>query len=244
MKRENKRTTRAEKVEKSFKPAPPLEGQNPNQRKYIETVKAHPITFATGLAGTSKTYIPTRLASLFLQQEAIDRIILMRPAISASQSVGFAKGTHEEKMKHWLRPILGALEDEFSFGQIEYMLKEEIRMLDFCPLENVKGNSWHNAFIIVDEAEDCTLDEIKHLVTRVGKNSTMVICGDLDQTDLKSSGMGEFLGLRTRSPILERSTQHIHFGTYEEIVRSDICRNVVMGIHEAMGILHDQSPRT
>lgn len=232
MSQKPKRRTRTEKVEESFERIQPLAAQNPHQAKYIEHIKSSPIVFATGYPGTSKTYIPTRLACLWLNQRAVRQIILLRPAVSASKSVGYAKGTHEEKMKHWLRPILKPLREEFSHGQLEYMLKEEINVIDFVPLENVKGNSWNDAFIIVDEAEDCTLAEIKSLITRVGRNSTMVICGDVAQCDLKQSGLGEFLKLREQNERLQRVTQHIDFNDFNHIVRSDICRELVMGFSE------------
>lgn len=225
--------TRSEKAESTWKPAAPLEPMNQIQSEYIHQIKSSPITFATGYPGTSKTYIPTRIAALWLKQSAVTQIILMRPAVSASKSVGFAKGTHEEKMRHWLRPILGALSEEFSHGQLNYMLKEEIQMIDFVPLENVKGNSWSNAFIIVDEAEDCTMAELKSLTTRVGKNSTLVLCGDVAQCDLKSgSGLSQFLELRKKSPRLTHTIQHVDFNEFDDIVRSDVCREIVMGFAE------------
>lgn len=236
-KQARKAPSRSDKAESSFKPAAPLEPLNQIQSEYIQTIKSSPITFATGYPGTSKTYIPTRIASLWLKQSAISNIILMRPAVSASKSVGFAKGTHEEKMRHWLRPVLGALQQEFSHGQLSYMLKEEIQMIDFVPLENVKGNSWDNAFIIVDEAEDCTMAELKSIVTRVGKNSTLVLCGDVAQCDLKDgSGLRQFLSLREESPRLKRTIQHIDFNSFDDIVRSDVCKELVMGFAE-IGII-------
>lgn len=235
MRKNNRRKeTRSEKEEFSWRPAPPLEPMNQGQAEYIQTINSSPITIATGYPGTSKTYIPTRIASLWLRQNAVNQIILMRPAVSASKSIGFAKGTHEEKMKHWLRPILGPLREEFSHGQLSYFMKEEIQTIDFVPMENVKGCSWSNAFIIVDEAEDCTFAELRSLLTRVGKNSTLVLCGDVAQCDLKSgSGLKDFLALRNQSSRLQRTIQHIDFDDFDDIVRSDVCREVVMGLHEA-----------
>lgn len=239
MKRKNnKRTTREDKTNDHFRPAKPLQPLNQIQSEFIHCLKNSPITIATGHPGTSKTYIPTRLASLWLKQGAINRIILLRPAVSASQSIGFAKGTHEEKMKHWLRPILSTLQEEFSHGQLTYMMKEEIQTLDFCPLENVKGNSWHNAFIIVDEAEDCTVEEIRHLISRVGQNCTMAICGDINQTDLATSGLGLFTRVMGESTHLSKVIEHVDFNEYDDIVRSEVCKNVVMGWDEIAHLLN------
>jgi len=226
------RNTREDKVEENFKRAEPLEPLNKTQSFYIDLIENSPIVFASGYPGTSKTYIPTRIASRWLHNNGVKKIILLRPAVSASKSVGFAKGTHEEKMKHWLRPILKPLKEEFSFGQLSYLMKEEIGKLDFCPLENVKGNSWDNAFVIVDEAEDCTLEEIISLITRIGKNTTLVICGDIGQCDLNNSGMGQFLDMRKTNQRLKKATAHIDFDDLSQIVRSDICREIVTGLTE------------
>jgi len=231
---------RSEKVEKSFKALPPLAPQNQLQSEYIHAIKSHPFIFATGHPGTGKTYIPTRIASLWLKQNAIDKIILVRPAASASNSLGFFKGDHIEKMKMWLQPILSTLKEEFSPGQLEYLLSEDIGRIEFVPLETAKGSSWKNAFVIVDEAEDCNIKEIKTLMTRLGQNSTMCICGDINQVDIECSGVGEFLDLREKSHVLKNSTDHIDFCDYEDIVRSDAVRNVIIGWDLATGVLKEE----
>jgi phosphate starvation-inducible protein PhoH and related proteins len=225
--------TRREKEEQGYRGTTPLEPMTQGQSEYMQMIRTSPITFATGYPGTSKTYIPTRMASTWLKQGAIEKIILMRPAVSASQSIGFAKGTHEEKMRHWLRPILGALQEEFSYGQLGYLMKEEIQKIDFCPLENVKGNSWKNAFIIVDEAEDCTLAELKSIVTRLGTNSTLVLCGDIAQCDLQAtSGLKQFLSYREKNSRLQNAVAWMDFNEFDDIVRSEICKEIVKGFAE------------
>lgn len=231
--------SRAKKVENHFKALPPLKPQNQIQSEFIHNLNTCPVTIATGHPGTGKTYIPTRIASLWLKQKAIDKIVLVRPAASASQSLGFFKGTKEEKMTQWLQPILGTLREEFSPGQLEYLMNEEIGAIEFVPLETAKGSSWKNAFIIVDEAEDCNIKEIKTLITRLGTNSTMAICGDINQVDIEKSGVGEFLELRDRSPRLTNCVQHVDFCEYDDIVRSDAVREIVMGWDEAEGIFVD-----
>lgn len=231
------KNTRAKKVNESFKAATALKPQNEVQSRYINAINHTAITIATGHAGTGKTYIPTRIASLWLKQKAIEKIVLIRPAASASNSLGFFKGTKEDKMLQWLQPILGTLRKEFSPGQLEYMLNEEIGMIEFCPLETAKGNSWDNAFIIVDEAEDCTLKELKTLMTRIGENSTMVICGDINQVDINTSGTKEFLKLRENSRLLKDTVQHIDFCDYDDIVRSEAVKDIIMGWDEAEGLV-------
>lgn len=229
--------SRAKKVEASFKPAVPLKPKSEVQSTFINCINTAPVTIATGHAGTGKTYIPTRIASLWLKQKAIDKIILVRPAASASNSLGFFKGTKEEKMREWIQPILSTLKEEFSPGQLDYMMSEEIEAIQFCPLETAKGNSWKNAFIIVDEAEDCSLKELKTLLTRIGENSTLCVCGDINQVDILKSGVGEFLKIREKSRLLQSSIQHVDFCEYDDIVRSDTVRDIIMGWDEADGII-------
>ena len=232
------KTTRADKVNYSFKPVPPLAPKTEVQSHFINAINHSSYVIATGHAGTGKTYIPTRIASKWLKQKAIERIILVRPAASASNSLGFFKGTKEEKMTQWLQPILSTLKEEFSPGQLEYLMSEEIGAIDFCPLETAKGNSWKNAFIIVDEAEDCNLKEIKTLMTRLGENSTMCICGDINQVDIAKSGVGEFLNnIRPKSQLLQETVEHVDFNDYDDIVRSDSVKDVIVGWDEADGLV-------
>lgn len=229
--------SRAKKVESAFKPLAALKPQNEVQSNFINHINTAPVVIATGHAGTGKTYIPARMASLWLKQKAIDKIVLVRPAASASNSLGFFKGTKEDKMREWIQPILGTLKEEFSPGQLDYMMNEEIEAIQFCPLETAKGNSWKNAFIIVDEAEDCTLKEIKTLLTRIGENSTLCICGDINQVDIGKSGVGEFLKIRERSKLLQDSVKHVDFCDYDDIVRSEVVRDIIMGWDEAEGLI-------
>lgn len=233
------KNTRSKKVESHFKALPPLQPQNQIQAEFIHSINNYPITIATGHPGTGKTYIPTRIASLWLKQNAIDKIVLVRPAASASQSLGFFKGTKEEKMAQWLQPILGTLREEFSPGQLEYLMNEEIGAIEFVPLETAKGSSWKNAFIIVDEAEDCNIKEIKTLLTRLGTNSTMAICGDINQVDIDQCGVGDFLDLREKSERLYNAVQHVDFCDYDDIVRSDAVKEIIMGWDEAEGIFNE-----
>ena len=227
--------TRAKKVDENFKAIGPLKPKTEVQSNFIHYINSAPITIATGHAGTGKTYIPTRIASLWLKQKSIDKIVLIRPAASASNSLGFFKGTKEDKMTQWLQPILSTLKEEFSPGQLSWLMGEDVGKIEFCPLETAKGNSWKNAFIIVDEAEDCNLKEIKTLMTRIGEDSTMCICGDISQVDIQRSGVGEFLKIRDKSKLLQRSVKHVDFSDYDDIVRSSVVRNVIMGWDEADG---------
>jgi phosphate starvation-inducible PhoH-like protein len=225
-----KRPTREEKVHLDFKLASPLQPLNQGQAEYIRSIESSPYIIATGYAGTSKTYIPTRMAAKWLQQEAIEKIVIARPAASMSESLGFFKGDHVEKMKMWIAPVLDALREDLKPGYIEYLIT--IGAIDCVPMETIKGRSMKNAFIIIDEAEDLTLKEVKALLTRLGTNSTMVFAGDISQVDIARSGLGEFLALREKNARLKNVVQHIAFDEYDDIVRSEAVKDVIIGLDE------------
>lgn len=230
------RNTRRERTASSFTSPKPLTPRNQVQAEYIRAVEHSPYIIATGHPGTGKTYIPTRIAAKWLRSGEIDKIVMVRPAASASNSLGFFKGTKEDKMAQWLQPILSTLKEEFPRGELDYMMKDEIGKIECVPLETAKGHSWANAFIIVDEAEDCTLKELKTLMTRLGTNSTMCICGDINQVDIERSGVGELLDLVANSNRLANSIEHIDFCDYEDITRSNAVKQLIMGWDEAEGV--------
>lgn len=226
------RPTRADKIEYSFKTTGPLQPLNQTQAEYIMAIESRPFIIATGYAGTSKTYIPTRIACKWLKQRAIEKIVIARPAASMSESLGFFKGTAQEKMKMWIGPVLSTLKEEYSPGQLEYLMSEEVEAIVCVPLETIKGSSFKNCFIIVDEAEDCTLKEVVSLLTRLGTNSTMVLAGDISQVDIKRSGIGEFLQLRDSNQRLSATVDWISFDDYDDIVRSEAVREIIIGMDE------------
>ena len=224
---------RWDRVERNFRKAPTLKAKNRLQAQYIEAMESTPITIATGYPGSGKTYLAGRMAGAWLKERRVDTIILARPAVSTSESLGFFKGTIEEKMQGWLAPVMGALKDEFSPGELSYLIKETIDRLVFVPLEVIKGYSWKNSFIIVDEVEDCTLKELRSIVTRIGVNSRLVLSGDISQTDLASSGVAELLTMRKHDNALARHIAHINFNDPSTIVRSDTCREMILAFERA-----------
>lgn len=232
--------THKEKIQASHKPPKPLEPLNQGQAEYIQAIHSHPYVIATGHAGTSKTYIPARIACHWFQQGTIDKIIIARPATSDSESLGFFKGTALEKIEHWIRPVKDTLVQCFGPTLYEYLVETE--QILGVPFETIKGSSWDNAFIIIDEAEDCKATEIKKALTRLGTNSTMVLAGDITQSDLTASGLGKFLKLRDKSPLLTQSVDHIDFCSYDDIVRSDAVKNIIMGFDQAEGKLVVDEP--
>jgi len=221
---------REEREERSFTPASPLRAKTDLQGEYIRAVQSYPIVIATGFPGTGKTYIAARLAAAAFKKGEIKTIVLSRPNVSASSSLGFFKGTKDEKMMQWLAPVIGALREEMSPGEINYCIKEGVERINFCPLEVIKGISWKNSFVILDEAEDCTFKELRSILTRIGKNTTLVLSGDTDQCDLDHSGLSEILRIRDSDPALQNIIAHIDFNDTDDIVRSETCKQVVVSL--------------
>lgn len=213
--------------------APELVPLTTKQKYYFQLLDTVPIILATGWPGTSKTYVPARRAAHFYKNNKRDhKIVMVRPAVSASESLGFFKGTKEEKMMEWITPILDALKEELTDGEIQQMIKDD--SLQMVPLECIKGRSFKNSYIIIDEAEDINPHEAKHLTTRVGDNCTCVICGDISQSDLKfESGLAKLVRMRNNSQRLADSMGHVDFNDYRyykdggDIVRSRECAVMV-----------------
>jgi len=232
--RKRRTASRETKIERAFQQASPLRSKNFKQQEYMNYIQECPIVVATGYPGTGKTYIAARMAAQWFKQGRIDNIVLSRPSISTSKSLGFFKGTKNEKMQQWLAPVLSALREEFAPGELEYFAKEEIDKITFCPLEVIKGLSWKNSFIIVDEAEDCTLKELKAILTRIGKNSRVVLSGDLGQSDLgKNAGLSTVLEMCCSDERFGHHVRHINFDDPDMIVRSPTCREMILGFERA-----------
>ena len=223
-----------ETMSKRWRKAPPYQPLNPKQAHYQRLIESSPIVIATGVAGTSKTYTPTRIAASWLTNKAIKNIVLIRPARSLSESLGFFKGDAVDKMKNWLMPILDALSEDFPYSTLEYYLNPQNAVIRAVPMEVAKGMSFKDAFVIVDESEDLEFHEVKTLLTRVGTNCTMVFCGDIQQSALEgSNGISKILRAREDSFYLEHIISHIDFDDIEkDCVRSEACKAVLKGLTE------------
>lgn len=228
--RNNKRNTRKNKEHEEFH-VEPFQVKTQKQAEYKHEIYTKPYVLATGRAGTGKTYVACRLAARMLQRGEIEKLVLCRPAISDSATIGLFKGTKEEKMYEWIRPMLGALSEDFPNGQIEYMLKRGV--LDFVPLETIKGHSFKDAFIIIDEAEDIKVTELKKIMTRLGENSIMVFCGDTSQVDIKQhSGLAKAIEMRDKYPNFRSRVGWIDFDEKEDIVRSEAVADIIFDFEE------------
>ena len=151
------------------------------------------ITFAVGPAGTGKTYITTKKAIQALTSGRVSKLIVTRPAVSVDEQHGFLPGTLQEKMAPWTRPIIDILEEHFTPSHIETMIESNI--IEIAPLAYMRGRTFKNAFIIADEMQNATEEQMKMLLTRIGTNSKLVVTGDLNQHDrgFGDNGLKDFL---------------------------------------------------
>lgn len=205
----------------------PLVPMNELQKQYMEMIEEKDIVISTGLAGTSKTYIPTVMACDKYLLGEINQIYITRPAISNSKSLGFMQGDLVTKMSNWLGPVLAVMKERLGAGTLEVGIKNG--NIAFVPFEFIKGYSFSNAFVLCDEAEDINIEEAKKFVTRIGTNCTAVLAGDISQSELKDkSGLKKLIELVKTNPQLESSSAWVDFNRPSDIVRSDTCREWIL----------------
>lgn len=192
---------------------------NQRQAEYIDAIYSDPVVICTGVWGSSKTYIPSVIAADLLMAKQIEKIVIARPAEGKAKSVGFFKGDKNQKLSGWAAPILDVMRKRLGPKHLDYCLQEDVCKIELVALEQIKGRSWDNAFIIVDEAEDLEPETAKSLVGRQGVNSTIVITGDIDQKDLKSySGLELLLEVADYGDI---NMSVIDFDDWDHCVRSE-----------------------
>lgn len=197
----------------------PLAPKNDRQREYINSIKYNKITCGTGVAGSGKTYIAARMAATMFDQGEIRKIIISRPnEIEGTRSIGLLPGTLEEKMGPVLAPVVGVLEDHFGKSKLEYLVKKGF--VEFLPLEYIKGRTFDDCFVLIDEAEDITKDIIKVLLLRTGENCKIVLDGDVAQHAIKAeSGLRAIMDLAEK---IELPISFVDFPSWDEhCVRSE-----------------------
>lgn len=211
-----------------FAASNPIRPMNQKQRTYIELLDTKDVVIATGLAGTSKTYLATAIACDLLRAGKISKIIFSRPNISNSKSLGYFSGGLEEKMCNWLAPVLSVVKERMGLGGFEVALKRED--ITFQPLETIKGLSVKDSWLIVDEAEDLTVDEAQKVITRIGEGSRLVLAGDITQSELNErSGLKWLVEFANRHK-LDDIIGHIDFDNPNDIVRSNAVKRIIVGM--------------
>ncbi len=156
--------------------------KNPNQKEYIDAIRHHDIAFGIGPAGTGKTYLAMAMAVAALAKKKVSRIILTRPAVEAGEALGFLPGDLAEKVNPYLRPLYDALHDMMSFEKAAGLMQQDV--IEVAPLAFMRGRTLNDSFIILDEAQNATSEQMKMFLTRIGFNSKAVITGDITQSDL------------------------------------------------------------
>lgn len=202
---------------------------NERQKEYMYLLANKPIVVATGLPGSSKTYLSVATAADLYKLGKINKIILTRPAISSSASVGYTSGDHSLKMTAWLGGAIPVLKERLGAPMLELAITKTD--IEFVPLETVKGMSLNDAWLIVEESSDLTKQEIIKLVTRMGKNSKLVLSGDIRQSELRgSSGLTWLTDFLQRHDHLSKNFGHIDFNSTSDIVRSGAVRDFIIGV--------------
>ncbi|CAB4764007.1 unannotated protein [freshwater metagenome] len=191
-----------------------------NQKRYVDAIEDHTITFGIGPAGTGKTYLAMAKAVSALQAKKVNRIILTRPAVEAGEHLGFLPGTLNEKIDPYLRPLFDALHDMIDIETIPRMMQSGI--IEVAPLAYMRGRTLNDAFIILDEAQNTTPEQMKMFLTRLGFASKMVITGDVTQIDLPN---GQHSGLRVVRDILK----DIDDIAFLELTAEDVVRHRLIG---------------
>jgi phosphate starvation-inducible PhoH-like protein len=190
-----------------------------NQRKYVEAIEQNDMVFGVGPAGTGKTYLAVAMAVAALNAKKVSRIVLVRPAVEAGERLGFLPGTLQEKVDPYLRPLYDALYDLLDPEKVDKMLEKNV--IEVAPLAFMRGRTLNDAFIIMDEAQNTTIEQMKMFLTRMGNNSKAVITGDITQIDLPNPRKS---GLLDAINVLD-GVEGIHFCHFEEC---DVVRHVLV----------------
>jgi phosphate starvation-inducible PhoH-like protein len=191
-----------------------------NQKRYVDAIEDHTITFGIGPAGTGKTYLAMAMAVAALQAKKINKIILTRPAVEAGESLGFLPGTLSEKIDPYLRPLFDALHDMIDIETVPRLMQSGI--IEVAPLAYMRGRTLNDAFIILDEAQNTTPEQMKMFLTRLGFGSKMVITGDVTQIDLPNA---QSSGLKVIRDILK----DIDDIAFLELTAEDVVRHRLIG---------------
>ena len=200
-----------------------IRGQNPRQRDYLRRMHAHDINFAIGPAGTGKTYLAVACAVQALDEDRADRILLVRPAVEAGERLGFLPGGIGEKIDPYLRPLFDALYEMLGFDRVGKLIARGT--IELAPLAYMRGRTLNDSFVILDEAQNTTVEQMKMFLTRIGFGSRAVITGDITQVDLPR---GQMSGLRHAREVLG-GIDGIRFTRFlpEDVVRHPLVQRIV-----------------
>ncbi|ART79809.1 PhoH family protein [Oceanisphaera avium] len=200
-----------------------IKPRSPNQANYIAHMLSHDITFGIGPAGTGKTYLAVAAAVDALERQEVRRILLTRPAVEAGEKLGFLPGDLSQKVDPYLRPLYDALFEMLGFEQVEKLIERNV--IEVAPLAYMRGRTLNDAFIILDESQNTTLEQMKMFLTRIGFNSRAVVTGDITQVDLPRNAKS---GLRHAMEVLD-GVEGLSFNFFEaeDVVRHPVVARIV-----------------
>ncbi|WP_296954959.1 PhoH family protein [uncultured Dialister sp.] len=206
----------------------PVRPRTLGQKFYVDTIRRNSITFGVGPAGTGKTYLAVALAAFALKNHDVQRIILVRPAVEAGEKLGYLPGDLQEKVNPYLRPLFDGLND--MFGPEEFIRLQQKGQIEVAPLAYMRGRTLEKSFVILDEAQNTTVEQIKMFLTRLGFRSKMVVNGDVTQIDLPPHVKS---GLIDAERVLRnvKDIGHVHF-TEEDVVRHDLVAAIIHAYEE------------
>lgn len=196
--------------------------RTPGQQRMVDAVMANDIVFVDGPAGSGKTFLAAAMAVKFLREGLVERIVMSRPAVEAGEKLGFLPGTMEEKIDPYLRPLYDALEMLFTFEESARLIHSG--QIEVMPLAFMRGRTLANSFLVLDEAQNTTVGQMKMFITRIGQNSKMVITGDSTQKDLRGEYSGFSDAFRRLGGI--KGLEMMVLGK-EDIVRCEIVGRII-----------------
>jgi phosphate starvation-inducible PhoH-like protein len=210
---------------------PPVVPRTAGQKAYLQSIQSHDITFGVGPAGTGKTYLAVACAVAALKQEKIKRIVLTRPAVEAGEALGFLPGALEEKILPYLRPLYDALNDLLEAEELQKLMDRNV--IEIAPLAYMRGRTLGNSFVILDEAQNTTAEQMLMFLTRLGIGSKCVVTGDVTQIDLprnKLSGLVEAV-----SALRDVQGIGMHFFSEKDVVRHPLVQSIVLAYKDHRG---------
>jgi phosphate starvation-inducible protein PhoH and related proteins len=216
-----------------------IRGRGPNQRQYLHHIRTHDLTFGIGPAGTGKTYLAVACAVEALQTDRVRRIVLVRPAVEAGERLGFLPGDIGQKVDPYLRPMYDALYDMMGFDRVARAIERQV--IEIAPLAFMRGRSLNDAFIILDEGQNTSVEQMKMFLTRIGFGSKAVVTGDITQTDLPRQ---QTSGLKQVMNILQGvDSVAFTFFTSKDVVRHPLVQRIVEAYEKSEARAQDADHR-
>jgi phosphate starvation-inducible PhoH-like protein len=193
---------------------------NESQETYVNKIDNNTLTFCVGPAGTGKTFCAAMAAAMAFKDKLVDRIIITRPLVEAGEKIGFLPGDMNEKIDPYVAPFVDALSRIMGSGHVEALI--EHKKIEFLPLAFMRGHSWNNCFVVLDEAQNVTKSQMKLFLTRIGKGTKVIVDGDISQKDIEAFGLDD--AIERLAPVKGVA---VHRFSDADIVRSGIVRDII-----------------